>query len=645
MDITAAQNTPEGYSIAQSGSFRFNTTCKVREKPLMSDTGLTSYNDGQSVTYSGKEKRDGHFWLSFMGKGGVTFFVPYANLSTGIYFGTDSNAVDPIKIEDDQPTPMIGVDTGVPKLSGVIPESTLADYDFPMSGWVTMSEDGAQVRSKPTFFDNLTDERFPKDHTHKIRYVGKTAGSDRMWVKLGPSRYLPIGKLSTLGNVIKMSKGGRFEKAGYVTDQNSAQPWEQIWPYTKTIGGTKTDKEWHVIGDVGSPNTASWETANQPIKKEIPSTEFQPSSTELKALKTFNKQVTRNAPFDAVYIAYIADTHIDSYQTPASAEVLHSMMLMSDYAKKYGVDLMIHGGDLNDGAKPHDLSKIDIQLGVDAMKLGQRPYIILQGNHDDNSGYVRDQAGYQLDQLMTNEEAWRLRAGALNRPDNGNNAVYGTYNIPNSQVTIIVLDGFDQPDIETRRTTLGDGNVHFDSFRHGYSRYSDQQLNWLKNEALPHVPEGNKVLFLNHIALGGIKTWQNTWSKENQLSIDEYARNLFENNVVTNRPGFIENQQVLKDIINYQNATHNVIGYISGHTHQDNQALYHGIQFVTTTCAIADRGDGSEKNFNPQNSARNLTDLTSNAWSIFRISAHSGEVAQFRFGWKNDRYFLPGWHF
>lgn len=320
-------------------------------------------------------------------------------------------------------------------------------------------------------------------------------------------------------------------------------------------------------------------------------------------------------------------------------------MLMSDYAKKYGVDLMIHGGDLNDGAKPHDLSKIDIQLGVDAMKLGQRPYIILQGNHDDNSGYVRDQAGYQLDQLMTNEEAWRLRAGALNRPDNGNNAVYGTYNIPNSQVTIIVLDGFDQPDIETRRTTLGDGNVHFDSFRHGYSRYSDQQLNWLKNEALPHVPEGNKVLFLNHIALGGIKTWQNTWSKENQLSIDEYARNLFENNVVTNRPGFIENQQVLKDIINYQNATHNVIGYISGHTHQDNQALYHDIQFVTTTCAIADRGDGSEKNFNPQNSARNLTDLTSNAWSIFRISAHSGEVAQFRFGWKNDRYFLPGWHF
>lgn len=810
MDTTAAQNTADGYTISESGTFTFNTNCRVRSTPEMSDTGLATYDAGQSVNYTSKEKNDNHFWLIYTGDDGSTRYVPYANITKGTYFGTDSNSDDPIQASsggdsgstggsgsggdsgsggnsgstttgqlgtltgqdganvadqtadgtlytttgnftfsenaagranpvmsdshvasfksgdvvayqakekndghywlqyvsgsdgntyfvpyatinpfryygtDDTPgdpvydtsssnsgsngdnggnsgsggdsgsggnsgtttgsRPQGGTDTGTPTLSGATPQSTLDGYEFPMKGWVQMTDNGAQVRTQPTFDSTYnTDEKHPKG-TDKLQYVAKVNGSDRMWVKLGDQRYLPIGKLSTLDNVTKMSKGGRYEKVGYVTDQNSAQPWEQIWPYAKQVKGTQTDKDWNPTGENVGPNASSWEE-NESITNETPDINFQPSGDELDALKSLNQQVTSGAHDDDVLIAYIADTHIDSYQTPASAHVLHSMMLMSYYAKNYGVDLMIHGGDLNDGTKPHDLSKVDVQLGVDAMKLGQRPYIILQGNHDDNSGYVRDQAGYQTDQLLTNDEAWSLRSGALARQDNPNGAVYGTYNVPNSNVTLVVLDGFDQPDVETQNTTKADGNVHFDSFRHGYSRYSNDQINWLKNTALPGIPSGNKVLFLNHIALGGINTWQNTWVGTEQKSEEEYEKKLFENNQGTNKLGYQENQQILSAITDYQSANKNVIGYLSGHTHADNSASYNGIQFVTQTCAIADRGDGSETNKNPQGLARSLNDLSNNAWSIIRISPSAKHVDQFRFGWKNDQYFLSEWDF
>ena len=47
MDTTAAQNTPEGYQLNESGTFTFNTTCKVRETPEMSASGVADYTSGQ----------------------------------------------------------------------------------------------------------------------------------------------------------------------------------------------------------------------------------------------------------------------------------------------------------------------------------------------------------------------------------------------------------------------------------------------------------------------------------------------------------------------------------------------------------------------------------------------------------------------
>lgn len=94
---STADKTPEGYSIKVSGTFTFNTRCKVRKTPEMSAAGLATYGVGQSVNYDSKYKNDDHFWLSYLGASGTRVYVPYANISKGTYFGQDTKPGDPIK--------------------------------------------------------------------------------------------------------------------------------------------------------------------------------------------------------------------------------------------------------------------------------------------------------------------------------------------------------------------------------------------------------------------------------------------------------------------------------------------------------------------------------------------------------------------
>ncbi len=89
--------TPEGYSIKSAGTFTFNTTCKVRNTPTMAAAGVAVYSSGQSVVYDSKIKNDNHYWLSYVGASGERRYVPYANISKGTYFGTDTNPGDPVK--------------------------------------------------------------------------------------------------------------------------------------------------------------------------------------------------------------------------------------------------------------------------------------------------------------------------------------------------------------------------------------------------------------------------------------------------------------------------------------------------------------------------------------------------------------------
>ncbi|MCV3741251.1 SH3 domain-containing protein [Lentilactobacillus hilgardii] len=119
MDTTAAQNTPDGYTISESGKFTFNTKCKIRHTPVMSDTGIgDDVTSGQEVGYTGKEKNDNHFWITYTGADSSTLYVPYANITNNTYFGTDSNSDDPIQVSTGGDTGSGSGDTGSGSGSG-----------------------------------------------------------------------------------------------------------------------------------------------------------------------------------------------------------------------------------------------------------------------------------------------------------------------------------------------------------------------------------------------------------------------------------------------------------------------------------------------------------------------------------------------
>ncbi|MGF7437887.1 helveticin J family class III bacteriocin [Lentilactobacillus senioris] len=541
--------------------------------------------------------------------------------------GIDSNVVywiDKAKIDTngDQDADRVqgGQDTGTPTLSGKKPLSSVEGYEYPASGWVQLSS-GAQERKTPDFDNGEKGTKHYAGST-KIKYTAKVNGSGRMWVKVAATGwYLPIGKLSTLDNITKLTGSGRYEKVGYVTDQNTSQPWEFVLPYSATLGGIKAN-----LKPLG-PNTLEWEK-NFSIVNDTPSTSFTPTSDEIAEMERVKSEIEANASGDDVIITYITDTHVDAYQSPSDAAALRSIELASYYSKTYGSDLLVHGGDMEDGNSSRALSLIDMERSVDAIKTSQRPYIILQGNHDDNSGYVRDEAGYQTNQLITNATANSYRlANYLVRPTgtkNPNNAIYGTYDIPNSRVTIMVLDGFDQPDVDTVNTGSTDGKVHFASFRHGYTKYSQAQHDWAAATMKSLASQGRQVLVMNHISLRGVPG--KLWVDNTQEKID----GKFEYHADLSHLG----QAMYDDVIKPYSS--NIIGYVAGHTHEDDYALSDGVQFVTTTCAQAGRGVGGSKRLRPDNFA----------FDVLQISPRNKTVKRHRYGFGRNNesgYFLGSW--
>ncbi|KRK47357.1 hypothetical protein FC96_GL002476 [Secundilactobacillus kimchicus JCM 15530] len=605
-----ANQTADGTVLDSQGHMGIVADVNVYETPDINSTVIDTLAGGNDIYYEAKVKSGNYYWACYSpNDDGHYVYFPYAQISPFVSYVTDENPGDPVYTTGGGTTggrDQGGVDTGTPSLSGAQPLASLDGYKFPMKGWVKMLS-GAATRTQPTFSSD-----FETGTTHakgtKVNYVGKTNGTEhtRMWVKFANGHYMPIGQLSVGLNDLTKNNDSAYSEtvANYVQDQNTSQPWENIWPYTKMVNGkTRGNK-------VYGPNNTSWEEGYN-IDNLTPSEDFVPTSDEIDEMERIKSEITANRNDDDVLITYITDTHVDSYQTPGTAMGLRAIMLASYFTSHYGTDLMIHGGDLNDGVKSRELSLIDTERAVDAVKLSRRPYIILQGNHDDNSGYVRDMAGYQMDQIVTAADEWSLRSSQwLQRPSNPNNAVYGTYEIPDSNITVLVLDGFDQPEIAT--DTTDDGNPHFNTFRHGFTRYSKPQYDWLVNTLPQLAASGRKIMVFNHIMPRGVTGWKTLLDLSNHF---ENAHDL---------SGY--SALIYDELTKYSNS---IIGYVAGHTHEDDHAYSGGIQFVTTTCALPDRGTGDE-NRAPKGNRDQL------AFDVFQISTKNGTVNRHRYGFGDD---------
>lgn len=600
-----ADQTPDGTILAMSGSFTFSEAARGRDKTNMTTANkVDSFAIGETVYYNAKVKADGHYWFRYIHTSGATYYVPYATIAPFRYYGTDSKPGDPVYSQSSTTggstssgsTGSIrshtGTDTGTPSLNSSNSRTNIGDgYIYPAIGSLTITSN-AWGRDQP--FMKTANQIKKYLAGTRINYNAKTISDGHLWVVLRNGQYLPI---STINNVLTtMAKDkDNTSKYSYVTNDNGKiQPLEELWPNTKNSFYSNSD--------------TSNSEASDTITDVVSTSELSPSPVELTDLQKLSEEVNASADEQSVSIAYITDTHFDSYKTPASAHVLHSMQLMSYYSSHFGVDLMVHGGDVNDGAKPKSISEADIKRCIDAMKMGHRPFIVLQGNHDDNSGYARDETANNANQIITNSEALFLRrnyfAKWLQVPGNNpNNAVFGRYDVPNSNVTVLVLDGFDMPDNSTP-------DRH--EMRHGHTEYSVAQQNWLKS-TLTTLGASRKVVIFDHIALNGIPT--SAWEYE--------ISGLFENFTYKHYLSGVASSRSMYDILtSHQSQFHNILGFFAGHTHADNNAYSGGIQFVTAACGLADRGHNRE--------LRSIHDLSENAWEIIQINPTRNQIIQYR---------------
>lgn len=609
-----ADQTPDGTTLTESGQFTFSEPAAGRASTDMDAAHLDSWSIGETVYYNAKIKADGHYWFQYVNTNGSTYYVPYATISPFRYYGTDANPGDPIMPQKtttgggqtEIARSHTGTDTGTPNLTSTSTRSDVGEmYKYPSVSSLTITSN-AWGRDKPFMDPTQANQIHRYTAGTKIEYTHKLINDDHCWVILKDGQYLPVSTIEH-GETTWDDKSDTVKyaaKYSYVLhDTGKHLPIHELSPYNYSCTGrARTDVEdWEQAYNIENVDSRNLPTV---------------TSEEETAMQNLASQIDANADPDSVSIAFITDTHFDSWKTPATARVLRSMQLMSYYAKNYGVDLMINDGDMNDGVKPKDISEEDIARAVDAMKLGQRPYIILQGNHDDNSGYARDETNYNGDQVITNNEASTLRSNNfsqwLNIPsDNPNNAVFGTYDIPNSNVTVIVLDGFDMADYTNPTRT---------EFRHGHTDYSQAQQDWLQ-DTLNNIGGTRKIVLFDHISLAGIDKWA-----DNSGYKDRYETTT----TVSYQPGVAASRNIHNMLVAHQSEFHNILGFFAGHRHIDNNASSGGIQFIEATCGIADRGDGAK--------TRRIGDLLENAWEVIQINPTRNQVTQYRFGFSGPAF-------
>ncbi|GAY74367.1 metallophosphoesterase family protein [Lentilactobacillus kosonis] len=391
-------------------------------------------------------------------------------------------------------------------------------------------------------------------------------------------------------------------KFNYVNDSSHKQPIEDIWNYTYS------SSEYN--GDDSNYDVAS--LRENPQQDLI----LNPSEVDLKnQLEQDIKKVdAENGIKDSVLVGFITDTHFNSFKTPGSVRALRQIKFMSYIAKNIGLDYVVHGGDLNDGVQPISWEKADIQRAVDAMKLGRRPFAILQGNHDDNSGMARDdnrdyynsEWGYWPGHIIHNDVAKQLRLSEfsqfINAASNSNNALYGTYKVPDSKVNIVILDGFDQPD------DYGTFVQKRSSFRHGWTHFSSTQRAWLQNTLDQIQSRGEKAIIFTHIMFKGL-----SWTA---------ASNTFAENDVNNEGGLIRN------VIESHSGI--VLGVFGGHTHVDDYTQSGNVTYVTTGCALPDRGEGKDR--------RIIGTDTEPLFDVLQIKPSMNKIYRHRIGYNGARF-------
>ncbi|WP_203648538.1 metallophosphoesterase family protein [Secundilactobacillus yichangensis] len=346
---------------------------------------------------------------------------------------------------------------------------------------------------------------------------------------------------------------------------------------------------------------------------------------ETKALQRLTEQLNQLRQPDSIVVGLINDTHYDAHQSTHSQRTLHDLQMISHFAAQQHFDGLVMNGDLVDGNQTLARTIIDTGDAVSAVQGDQVPTFITQGNHDDNSGFARYLNGYRTEQVMTEPMATHLRNGFNNSWLADQHNFYGKYRVPGTSVSLIMLNTFDirdsRSDVYFDRDYDDQPNgIHWtgilQNIRHSRSRIASKQAAWL-TQTLDHLASDEQVIIFTHDSIRS--------ANERQAVKPFWTYDWFANN---QQGSFAK---VYNSLVEHKQQ---IIAVMSGHTHVDDWSQQDGVNWITTTSDISDRRKSNR-----------LDSKTLGAWDVLVINPKQRQLFRLRYGWQDRAGRIRNWQY
>ncbi len=319
---------------------------------------------------------------------------------------------------------------------------------------------------------------------------------------------------------------------------------------------------------------------------------------------------------------FVTDTHIDAnagYGNPS----LNHLTNATRVSNLLPANAIVHGGDLIDGLYHKDRSLNYITKAVTTLvKESQVPVLMTQGNHDDNSAYLKEIKNTVEQYTTADEWYWNVtrhleQYNIEQNPDdlNGN---YYYVDFENEKVRMLVVNTNDLPYVLNE-----DGTMKYLATGGDFA-ISDAQLDWIAAEALDfNEKEGWELVVVSHVPLHYPDDTETQNCRNAEILTDMLEA--FQSGMQYNPEPWDGDFAQSVSVDFSTQGRREVIACISGHNHEDLDKEINGILYITTAASLADER------------AYGTTD--EDAFDIFTIDTANKKIYATRFGAGEDRVF------
>ena len=266
----------------------------------------------------------------------------------------------------------------------------------------------------------------------------------------------------------------------------------------------------------------------------------------LNEIKTVRNSFQNKSELDGFNFVFVTDTHFE-YSDPTTHltnedVIKRELEAIVEIANTTNVDCVIHGGDLIHGASiGTDIAYNCFSETVQILNNAKKPIFFCFGNHDDNSARSGD---IPITSIVTHELWLKRLSNALN-PKILKSYFY--YDFDNKKTRLIIIDPYDYILESDEGNAINTAN--------NTNKFSDEQLNWLRDTALTNVPTGFQIVIVLHGVL-----------------VDGTGETKVKNA-----------EDVINIIDNYNiSAQSKIYNVVYGHTHSDIYSKSNGVNYICT---------------------------------------------------------------